>query len=271
MKAAGIKIINSIPGLKVHAKVALVKRYDQKEWHNYSFMATGNFNEATGRFYTDHVFFTANKEFSLELEMLFEYLQSRKQPQDYMKLQFKHLLVSQFNMVKRFNELIEREIKNAKNGKPARIIIKLNNLQEKDMIISLYRASRAGVKVDLLVRSICCLAPGVEKQSENITVRRIVDRYLEHARVFVFHNDGAPEYYMGSADWMNRNLNSRIEVVFPIYDRTLAAEIGKILDLQLEDGKKAVHVNSDLQNERVNTNGAAAQESIYQYVQTLES
>jgi polyphosphate kinase len=271
MKAAGIKIINSIPGLKVHAKVALVKRYDQKEWHNYSFMATGNFNEATGRFYTDHVFFTANKEFSLELEMLFEYLQSRKQPQDYMKLQFKHLLVSQFNMVKRFNELIEREIKNAKNGKPARIIIKLNNLQEKDMIISLYRASRAGVKVDLLVRSICCLAPGVEKQSENITVRRIVDRYLEHARVFVFHNDGAPEYYMGSADWMNRNLHSRIEVVFPIYDRTLTAEIGKILDLQLEDGKKAVHVNSDLQNERVNTNGAAAQESIYQYVQTLES
>src|SRR4030095_10596991 len=172
-------------------------RYDQKQWTNYSFMATGNFNEATGRFYTDHVFFTTHPEFSLELEMLFDYLQSRKQPSDYMKIPFKHLLVSQFNMVKRFNQLIDREIKNASEGKPARIIIKLNNLQEKEMITRLYEASNAGVKVDLLVRSICCLAPGVPNQSENIKVHRIVDRYLEHARVFAFHNDGQPEYYMG--------------------------------------------------------------------------
>ncbi len=273
MKAAGIKIINSIPGLKVHAKVALVKRYDQKEWTNYSFMATGNFNEATGRFYTDHVLFTSHPEFSLELEMLFDYLQSRKQPYEYMKIPFKHLLVSQFNMVKRFDQLIEREIKNAKDGKPARIIIKLNNLQEKDMIIRLYEASRAGVKVDLLIRSICCLAPGIDKQSENITVRRIVDRYLEHARVFIFHNDGNPEYFMGSADWMNRNLHSRIEVVFPIYDPKLAAEIGEILELQLNDSRKAVFLNSDLVNKRVEPNGQeafAAQETIYEYVKKLE-
>ncbi|MBL0154013.1 MAG: polyphosphate kinase 1 [Chitinophagaceae bacterium] len=214
MKAAGIRIINSIPRLKVHAKVALVKRWENKAWQNYSFMATGNFNESTGRFYTDHVFFTANKEFSLELEWLFDYLQSRKQPAEYMKIPFKHLLVSQFNMIKRFNQLIDREIENAKAGKPAEIIIKLNNLQEREMIRRLYKASEAGVKINMLVRSICCLAPGLKKQSENITVHRIIDRYLEHARVFVFHNNGQPEYFMGSADWMNRNLHSRIEVVF---------------------------------------------------------
>ncbi|MFZ1312993.1 MAG: polyphosphate kinase 1, partial [Chitinophagaceae bacterium] len=172
MKAAGIKIINSIPRLKVHAKVALVKRWENEQWKDYSFMATGNFNEATGRFYTDHVFFTTNLEFGKELDMLFTYLQSRTQPVLYGKISFNHLLVSQFNMVKRFNKLIDREIKNALKGKPASIIIKLNNLQERDMISRLYEASQAGVKVQLLVRSICCLAAGVEGQSENITVHR---------------------------------------------------------------------------------------------------
>ncbi len=273
MKAAGIKIINSIPGLKVHAKVALVKRWENKQWQNYSFMATGNFNEATGRFYTDHVLFTANPEFSLELEWLFEYLQSRKQPAEYNKIPFKHLLVSQFNLIKRFNKLIDREIENAQKGKPAEIIIKLNNLQEKEMISRLYEASRAGVKVKLIVRSICCLAAGVEGQSENITVHRIVDRYLEHARVFVFHNNGNPEYYMGSADWMNRNLHSRIEVVFPVYDANLAAEIDKILQLQLADNCKAVLFKDNLENQRIDAAGKsrlAAQEAIYDYVKGLK-
>jgi polyphosphate kinase len=272
MKAAGIKIINSIPGLKVHAKVALIKRLENKEWKNYSFMATGNFNEATGRFYTDHVFFTRNPEFSLELEWLFEYLQSRKQPADYMKVPFKHLLVSQFNMVKKFNQFIDREIENAKKGLPAGIIIKLNNLQEKEMITRLYKASRAGVKVQLLVRSICCLAPGVKKQSENITVHRIVDRYLEHARVFVFHNNGEPEYYLGSADWMNRNLYSRIEVCFPLYDKKLQEEIGQILQIQLNDRRKAVRLSSEGENLQIPSDGQpliAAQEAVYEYVKGL--
>jgi len=272
MKAAGIKIINSIPGLKVHAKVALVKRWENKKMIDYSFMATGNFNEATGRFYTDHVLFTSNPVFSEELEMLFAYLQSRTQPMLYGKISFKHLLVSQFNMIKQFDKMIEREIKNAKRGKEAGIIIKLNNLQERDMIAKLYEASEAGVKVQLLVRSICCVAPGLTKQSENITVHRIVDRYLEHARVFVFHNDGEPLYFMGSADWMNRNLHSRIEVVFPIYDQNLQKEIQDILDLQLNDNSKAVIVDAQLSNSRISANGRpaiAAQESIYNYVKAL--
>jgi polyphosphate kinase len=273
MKEAGIKIIYSIPGLKVHAKVALVKRYDNKAWTNYSFMATGNFNEATGRFYTDHVFFTTNSEFSLELEMLFDYLQSRKQPSDYMKIPFRHLLVSQFNMMKKFNQLIDREIANAKEGKPAKIIIKLNNLQEKEMITRLYKASKAGVQVDMIVRSICCLAPGLPKQSENIQVHRIVDRYLEHARVFYFHNNGEPEYFMGSADWMNRNLHSRIEVVFPVYDRTLAKQLDDILQFQLNDTRKAVYMDAELNNTRIlpkeGQPSLAAQDTIYNYVKQL--
>ncbi len=275
MKAGGIKIINSIPGLKVHAKVALVKRQQGKEWENYSFMATGNFNEATGRFYTDHVFFSTKPAFSDELEQLFIYLQSRTQPVLYGKITFKHLLVSQFNMIKRFTKLIDREIKNAEKGRPASIIIKLNNLQERAMIEKLYEASRAGVKVELIVRSICCLAPGVPGQSENITVRRIVDRYLEHARIFVFHNNGEPLYYMGSADWMNRNLHSRIEVIFPVYDAILCKELQTILQLQIADNSKAVVVScSDMPGAADNTTidkteGAktiSAQQEIYNYV-----
>lgn len=274
MKLAGVRIINSIPRLKVHAKVALIKRMEGKEMRNYSFLATGNFNEATGRFYTDHVMFTANPEFGTELGWLFDYLQSRIQPSEYGKVPFKHLLVSQFNLIKRFSQLIDREIENAKAGKPASIIIKVNNLQERAMIAKLYKASRAGVKVQMLVRSICALAPGVPGQSENITVYRIVDRYLEHARVFVFHNNGEPEYFMGSADWMNRNLHSRIEVCFPIYDQSHCREIDDILRLQLTDNQKAVLISSDVitgaaHNLRVLSSGLepqAAQQSIYDYV-----
>lgn len=270
MKAAGIRIINSIPGLKVHAKVALVKRQENGEWQNYSFMATGNFNEATGRFYTDHVLFTRLLDFAEELENLFVYLQSKTQPVLYGKITFKHLLVSQFNMIKRFNKLIDREIRNAQKGTPAGIIIKLNNLQEREMISRLYEASNAGVKVQLLVRSICCLAPGVPGQSENITVHRIVDRYLEHARVFVFENNGEPVYLMGSADWMNRNLHSRIEVVFPILDKKLQEELKEILQVQLNDNTKAVLLNSNLDNERIKANGTqvVAQEKIYHLVKS---
>ncbi len=274
MKAAGVKIINSIPGLKVHAKIALVKRFDEGKMRHYSLLATGNFNETTGRFYTDHVFFTSKKEFSDDLQQLFFYLQSRLQPEQFGKINFNHLLVSQFNLIKRFRKMIDREIENAKQGLPAQIIIKVNNLQERDMIEKLYEASRAGVKVDLIVRSICCVAPGIEKQSENITVRRIVDRYLEHARVFMFYNNGETEFYMGSADWMSRNIHSRIEVIFPILNDKLRKEINDILQLQLSDTKKAVLFRADLSNEKIFTASdqpIAAQEATYQYVKKLSN
>ena len=272
MKSAGVRIINSIPGLKVHAKIALVKRFEEGDMNHYSLLATGNFNETTGKFYTDHVFFTSKREFSDELQQLFLYLQSRLQPDEVEKLRLKHLLVSQFNMVKRFSKMIDREIENAKAGLRAHIIIKVNNLQERGMIEKLYEASNAGVKIELIVRSICCVAPGIVGQSENITIRRIVDRYLEHARVFMFYNNGDPEFYMGSADWMSRNLYSRIEVIFPIYDGKLKEEINDILRLQLQDSKKAVFVQADLTNEKIISVGGqaiAAQEAIYRYVRNF--
>jgi polyphosphate kinase len=270
MKAAGVKIINSLPGLKVHAKVALVRRFDNGQWKDHSLMATGNFNESTARFYTDHVFFTTNTAFSEELLALFGYLQTRKQVNEHRYIYFKHLLVSQFNMIDRFNELIDREMINARKGLPANIIIKINNLQERSMISKLYDASRAGVNIQLIVRSICCLEPGVPGQSERVKVIRMVDRYLEHARIFVFHNSGHPEYFMGSADWMNRNLHSRIEVCFPLYDQQLKDQVQHILELQLKDTAKAVYVTRQLNNERIvvqpGTSSLEAQSAIYDFV-----
>ncbi len=181
-------------------------------------------------------------------------------------------------MIKRFNKLIDREIKNAGKGRPAGIIIKLNNLQERAMIEKLYEASKAGVKVQLIVRSICSLAPGLPGQSENITIHRIVDRYLEHARIFVFHNNGEPQYFMGSADWMNRNLHSRIEVIFPVYDAVLCKELNTILQLQLKDNCKAVMLtcaampgaadNIPVQKD-ASTMAIEAQQEIYNYVKGL--
>ncbi len=273
MKAAGIRIISSIPTLKVHAKVAMLRREEEGHLVDYCYLGTGNFNESTGRFYTDHGFFTASKAIGQELGLLFSYLQSGRQPEEYGKIPFHQLLVSQFNMMKKFDKLIRQEISNAQAGMPAAITIKLNNLQERFMIDRLYEASRAGVKVQLLVRGICCLAPGLPGQSEHITVIRIVDRYLEHARVFIFNNGGDPLYYLGSADWMNRNLHSRIEVCFPIEEPVLKAEIASVIALQLQDNCKATQLTSNLENRpiRMESPRLQAQEAIYAYVKSLVS
>lgn len=267
MKAAGVKIVYSIPGLKVHAKVALVKRRRGYVWDYAGLMATGNFNESTARFYTDHVLLTAHRGMTQELELLFLYLQTREQPAKYSYLPFKHLLVAQFNLIDRFTEMIDREIANAKAGKPARITIKLNNLQEKDMIAKLYAASEAGVEVKMIVRSICCLLP----INGNISIRRIVDRYLEHARVFIFHNEGVEEVYMGSADWMNRNLHRRIEVCFPIYDAGLQEQLKEVIRLQLADNTSAVMLDEQMHNVPVETGipSINAQMAIHAYVTAL--
>lgn len=248
MKEAGVKLIYSIPGMKVHAKTALVKRNRGYQWDYCGLIATGNFNESTARFYTDHVLFTSHKDITREMELLFLYLQSREQPVGYQFLQFQHLLVAQFNMTERFTQLIDREIVHLKEGKPAHITIKINNLQERGMINKLYEASQAGVKIDLIVRSINCLVPDIP-ESANIRIIRIVDRYLEHARVFIFHNNQQEEVYMGSADWMNRNLHRRIEVCVPVYDPALRQQLKDIIRLQLQDpGKAQTAIQSYVQN-----------------------
>lgn len=244
MQAAGVKIIYSIPGLKVHAKVALIKRKtEQGAIKNYSFFGTGNLNEQTASVYADHGLLTCHDGLGNELDELFKYLYRRKEPSP-----FKSLLVSQFNIIEGFSELIDREIEHVKNGKKGRIVIKLNNIEERGMIDKLYEASRAGVEVQMIIRSICCLVPGVPGMSENITVRRIVGRYLEHARVLWFENDGNDEVYMGSADWMKRNLKSRIEVNIPIFDPGLKQEIKELLKLQLRDNTKAVVLDEEQNN-----------------------
>ncbi|WP_316789046.1 polyphosphate kinase 1 [Pedobacter frigoris] len=236
MKASGVKIIYSSIDLKVHAKVALVKRKLESDMEYLGLLATGNLNETTARFYTDQILLTAHQPMLKELEFLFGFLSKRKKvPLAEDQIEFNHLLVAQFNLQQRFLDLIDREIRHSKSGIPAGITIKLNNLEERILITKLYEASQAGVKVQLIVRGICCLVPGVAGLSENISVIRIVDRYLEHARIFVFENNGNKEVFMGSADWMNRNIYSRVEVCFPLYDEDLKSIVMKIINLQLND------------------------------------
>lgn len=225
MKSAGVQIVYSASALKVHAKTALVKHSVDGRTAYSGLLSTGNFNETTAAFYTDHIMLTSNRDLLREVELLFLFLAKRKKPERGDLINFEHLFVAQFNLQQRFIELIDREVANASQGLPAEITIKLNNLEEKVLITKLYQASQAGVKISLIVRSICCLIPGVAGMSENISVTRIVDRYLEHGRIFLFHKNGQQDLYMGSADWMNRNIYHRIEVCFPVRDQAIKAEI----------------------------------------------
>ncbi|UKT65106.1 polyphosphate kinase 1 [Pedobacter mucosus] len=270
MKSAGVNIIYSVTALKVHAKVALVKRKDGDRMHYSGLFSTGNFNESTASFYTDHVLMTANKEMLREVELLFIFLAKKVKPSAAEFIQFNYLLVAQFNLQNTFLDSIDREIANAKLGKPAGITIKMNNLEEKILINKLYEASQAGVKIEMIVRSICRLIPGVKGMSENIKVTRIVDRYLEHGRIFIFHNLGENSIYLGSADWMNRNIYRRIEVCFPIYDPKIKQEILDIIEIQKLDNVQAVTINEHMNNiPIVNQNAiVASQNTIYQYLKS---
>jgi len=268
MKQAGVKIVYSIPALKVHAKVALVKKKVNERMIYYGLLATGNLNEKTARFYTDHILMTGNHDLVRELELLFIFLGRRKDPRNAEKIPFKHLLVAQFNLQDRLLSLIDREIANVRLGLPASITIKLNNLEERVLINKLYEASNAGVRITLIVRSICCCIPGVPGMSGNIVIRRIVDRYLEHGRVFIFHNKGQEEIFLGSADWMNRNIYRRIEVCFPLYDESLRQEIKEIIRLQTADNVAAVTLDEALNNVPVpaGETRVRSQEAIYHYI-----
>ncbi|MEQ9169464.1 MAG: polyphosphate kinase 1 [Marinoscillum sp.] len=239
MANAGITIIYSLPGLKVHAKVALVvKRDSNGKKRRYAYLATGNFNEKTALLYCDHGLLTTQKEITRELDQLFKFLKTGSR-----SIQFDQLLVAGFNMKKRLIQHIDREIALAKEGKKSFIVVKINGLDERDMMDKLYEASQAGVKVQLMVRAGCALVPEVKGLSENITAYRLVDMYLEHARVYWFGNGGDEVLYLSSADWMNRNLNRRIEVGFPLEDKLLREEIKKILEFQLNDNVKLTSIS----------------------------
>ena len=243
MQAAGIKIIYSIPGLKVHAKVALVRRrgLNGEKIPSYAYISTGNFNEKTATLYADCGLFTCRKEIVNDLYNLFRTLQGKEDPK------FTTLLVARFNLIPELNRLIDREISLADQGKGGRIILKMNALQDPAMIDRLYEASEHGVQIDLIVRGICCLIPE-QSYSRNIRVTRIVDSFLEHARIWYFGNEGHPKIYMGSPDWMRRNLYRRIEAVTPILDPDLRASLIEMLHIQLADNQKACWVDDKLQN-----------------------
>jgi polyphosphate kinase len=261
MTKAGIRIIYSIPKLKVHAKIALVIRKKGSKYGDQAYLGTGNFNEKTARLYCDHGLFTSNPEVVGEVKNLYKHLENQK-----IRPKFKHILVPGFNMVEKFIKLIDQEIAHVEEGKIGYILLKMNGLQDKEMVDSLYRASEAGVKVDLIIRGVCTLKTGMP-YSKNIRVIRIVDRFLEHARVFVFLNNGDHQIYMGSADWMKRNLRARVECGFPIYDPELKKELIDILNIQLSDNVKACEIDEHLKNERIVTKGPdiRAQIAIYEY------
>ncbi len=225
---AGVRVIPGVQGLKVHCKLILISRRESNKTIRYVYAGTGNFSERTAKVYTDHALLTCQKEMGEEVKKLFEFFES-----NYIRNVHRHLIVSPFNTRRRLLELINGEIENAEKGLQAFITLKLNNLVDAGMIRKLYEASQAGVQVNLIIRGICSLIPGLEGKSENIRVVNIIGRYLEHSRILVFGNGGEPLYFITSADWMVRNIEHRIETTIPIYDASIKNELQRILDIQL--------------------------------------
>lgn len=272
MREAGVKIIYSIPHIKVHSKIALVKKKKGQNEVSYAIVSTGNFNEITAQFYTDHLLMTTDPFIVSELVQLFKYLQKEDRAVQRPRLRFEKLLVSQFNMVDRFRKMIEEEIHKASTGSEALIRIKVNSLEEPGMIELLYKASQANVRIQLIVRGICTLAPGVAGLSENITVKRIVDRYLEHSRLFMFGAGDNPEVFLGSADWMTRNLYHRIEVCTSIKNPVVKKELIDYFNIQWSDNDKAAVLAPNLEQHRADVGEGErinAQRAIYKYLQNL--
>ena len=234
LEKAGCHVIYGLVGLKTHSKITLVVRKEEDEIRRYVHLGTGNYNDSTAKLYTDMGMFTSKTRYGEDATAVFNMLSGYSEPLVWNKLSLAPLWLRG-----KFLSLIEREKEHAKNGRPARIIAKMNSLCDPGIIEALYDASEAGVEIDLIVRGICCLRAGIKGLSEHIRVRSIVGTFLEHSRIFYFENNGNAEYYMGSADWMPRNLDKRVEILFPVEDPILQEEIYHILHIQLSDTKKA--------------------------------
>ena len=269
MKDAGVRLIYSPTEIKVHSKTALIRKQKNGTEQSFAILSTGNFNEITSQFYTDHLLMTTDKGIIKELLQLFKFLELRIVTDQDKKIQFDTLLVSRFNMVPVLEQMIREEIRKADNGEPARIRIKVNNLEEPNMINLLYKAGRAGVTIHLIVRSICCMIAGVPGESGNVAIKRIVDRYLEHSRFLIFGAGEDAVAIMGSADLMTRNLLHRIEVMVPIKCEKYRKELIDYFDIQWNDNDKAVYLLPDYQQAKVQNNSGVkcnAQLSIYNYL-----
>ena len=243
LEEEGVNVTYGLADYKVHSKICLVKRMEKGKAVYYATLATGNFNEKTAKLYCDHSIFTSKKEITKDLQKLFAALNNKTVTKG-----FKHLIVSPLESRSKFYGLIEREIKIAKQGKPAYMILKVNSLADEGIVSKLYEANNAGVKIRLIVRGICCLVPGVAGFSENITVISIIDKFLEHARVFIFGNNGKEEMYLSSADLMSRNFEHRVEVGFPVLDENVRQEIRDIIEFQLQDNVKSRDINKQNNN-----------------------
>ncbi len=264
LQEAGARVHFGKPGQKVHCKICMINRTEDGKPKKYIHLSTGNYNGVTAKLYSDYGLFTVDERIAEDADKLFDMLfQSPR------KQKFNHLIVAPDDMMKQFIALIDQEIIHAKAGKKAYIIAKMNSLMEANIVKKLYDASRAGVKIDLIIRGICAIVPGITGLSENIRIISIIDRYLEHARIFIFANDGNEKIYMSSADWMERNLFRRIECAFPVYQEDLKKEIRDLIDIQLRDNTKARLIDNEFNNKYIPTTDAVkhrAQYETYDYL-----
>ena len=262
MQDQGVKLIFGIPTLKVHAKVCVVEKLINNKILKYGFISTGNFNESTAKIYTDFTIFTSNQSLLDEISNVFEFFSF-----NYKKFKYEKLIISPYNTKKFFRSLIKNEIKNAKRGKDAFIKIKLNNITNYEMVEELYKAADEGVKIYLIVRGICCLVPNQKNTHNNIELISIVDKFLEHTRMFIFCNNGKNKTYISSADWMTRNLDNRVEVTIPIEDEKISNQLNDIFSIYWNDNQKSRYVNSENNNEyRKNELGIIrSQSQVYNY------
>ena len=257
LEAAGVQLIFGISGLKVHSKICVIEREHEKKNRRYGFVSTGNFNESTAKIYTDYTLFTSNQKILKEVNKVFNFLEV-----SYKIKKYKHLIVSPHYTASIISKLIDIEIQNHKNGLPSGISLKINNITNHPLVDKLYEASQAGVKIKMIVRGICCLVPGIKGLSENITVLSVVDKFLEHPRVLIFENAGEKKIYLSSADFMTRNIENRVEVACPIYDKELQQQILDTFNLSWNDNTKARIVNQNPQNKMVKpSSGVTAQRS----------
>ncbi|EMI4303239.1 polyphosphate kinase 1 [Vibrio vulnificus] len=265
---AGVHVIFGVPGTKIHAKLLLITRREEEGFMRYAHIGTGNFHERTARVYTDFSLLTADQELAAEVRGVFSYIMNPFQP-----VRFRHLVVSPRNSRSQLYRLVDNEIANAQAGKKAAITLKVNNLVDKGLISRLYEASSAGVKIRMIIRGMCSLVPGLEGLSDNIEIISIIDRFLEHPRVLVVHNDGEPLVYISSADWMERNIDNRIEVMSPVRDPRIKQRIIDILNIQFTDTVKARRIDKEMSNnyvERGNRKKIRSQVAIYDYLKNVE-
>lgn len=265
---AGVEVVFGAPGLKIHAKLLLISRRENDEIIDYAHIGTGNFHEKTARIYTDFSLLTADADLTREVRNVFGYIENPYRP-----VRFNHLVVSPRNSRKELYRLIDNEIANAQAGKKAALTIKVNNLVDKGLVNKLYSASNAGVTIKMIIRGMCSLVPGIDGVSDNIKIISIVDRFLEHPRVIIAHNDGDPAVYISSADWMTRNLDHRIEVAAPVRDPRLKQRIIDIVNLHFTDTVKARWIDKEMSNRYVprgNRKKVRSQIAIYDYLKNIE-